>query len=105
MEKLAGPDHKAGGAAPWTAEQLWFMCKGCHGMDGKGNTTVGAREKIPEFTSPDWQSRISDNAIRNIITHGSQRNPKMKAYGESGDKFSPAEIESLIPYIRNIREK
>jgi len=37
-----------------------------------------------------------------VIANGSEKNPKMKAYKEI---FSPTEIASLIPYIRNLKDK
>jgi cytochrome c553 len=89
-------------AADWPAEDLWYKCKGCHGMDGKANTKVGVKENIPDLASPKWQAEMTDEAILQVIANGSTKNPKMKAYKEI---FSPAEIASLIPYIRNLREK
>jgi cytochrome c553 len=89
-------------AADWPAEDLWYKCKGCHGMDGKANTKVGVKEKIPDLASPKWQNETSDEAIRKVIANGSEKNPKMKAYK---DIFSSTEIASLIPYIRTLREK
>jgi|GEM_PF-516294 len=91
-----------GVAGSWPPEDIWLKCRGCHGMDGKGNTTVGAKEKVPDFTSPDWQARITDDAIMNIITNGSQRNPKMKAWKV---ELTPKEIAGLVPYIRAFKEK
>ena len=89
-------------AADWPAEDLWYKCKGCHGMDGKANTKVGVKEKIPDLSSPKWQIENSDETIKKLIANGSEKNPKMKAYKEI---FSPIEIASLIPYIRNLKDK
>jgi mono/diheme cytochrome c family protein len=87
-------------AADWPAEDLWYKCKGCHGMDGKANTKIGVKEKIPDLTSPTWQAQMSDEQIRIVISDGSDQNSKMKAYKEI---FSQAEIDSLIPYIRGMK--
>ena len=92
----------AAGAADWPAEDLWYKCKGCHGMDGKANTKVGVKEKIPDLSSVKWQAETTDEVILKVITHGSEKNQKMKAYKEI---FTATEIASLIPYIRNLREK
>ena len=90
------------GAADWPAEDLWYKCKGCHGMDGKANTKVGVKEKIPDLTTLNWQAKMTDEAILKVISDGSPKNAKMKAYKEI---FTPTEIASLIPYIRNLPEK
>ncbi len=37
-----------------------------------------------------------------LVGNGSEKNPKMKAYKEI---FTPTEIASLVPYIRNLKEK
>ena len=110
-------------AADSPAEDLWLKCRGCHGMDGKANTKVGMKEKIPDLTSAEWQTKMTDEAIRKVIADGPEKNPKMKvavrirpsgnAYKEifrpSGhaykEIFTSNEIASLIPYIRNFRDK
>ena len=89
-------------AADWPAEDLWYKCKGCHGMDGKANTKVGVKEKIPDLSSTKWQTEITDETIKKVITNGSEKNPKMKAYKEI---FTATEIASLIPYIRSLKQQ
>ncbi len=88
--------------ADWPPEDLWYKCKGCHGLDGKANTKVGAQEKMPNMSSEKWQAEFTDTAIKEIITNGSRKNQKMKAYK---DKFTQSEIDSLIPYIRQLKGK
>ena len=89
-------------AADWPAEDLWYKCKACHGIDGKGKTKIGVKEKIPDLTSPTWQAQKSDEQITKVINDGSEKNPKMKAFK---DFFSQAEIDSLVPYIRSMKAK
>jgi mono/diheme cytochrome c family protein len=89
--------------ADWPAEDLWFKCKSCHGPDGKANTRIGVKEKIPDFTSEKWQAERSDTYLREIITNGAKKDgSKMKGFKE---KFTPSEIESLIPYVRAMKGK
>jgi cytochrome c553 len=87
-------------AADWPAEDLWYKCKACHGIDGKGKTKFGKKEKIPDLTSPTWQSQTSDEQIRKVINDGSEKNPKMKPFKEY---YSQTEIDSLVPYIRSLK--
>src|SRR5260370_15432236 len=89
-------------AADWPADDLWYKCKGCHGMDGKANTKVGVKEKIPDLSSPKWQIENSDETIKKLIANRSEKNPKMTSYKET---FSPTEIASHIPYIANAKRK
>lgn len=83
------------------AETIWkARCKGCHGMDGKANTKTGKKENVPDMTTPDWQSRHSDEQIRLAIAEGSKEKPKMKPFK---NKLTPAEIDSLVKYIRTLK--
>ena len=81
------------------APDIWAAkCKVCHGEDGRARTKVGAKEKIPDFTSPKWQSRHSDNFIKKTILNGSEDNPKMKPFK---NKLTEQEIDSLVLHIRS----
>lgn len=80
----------------WPAGELWFKCRGCHGMDGKGNTVAGVQQKIPDLSSPAWQSKTSDEQIRKLIVEGTAQH---KSYGRM---FTPEEIDRLIPFIRKM---
>lgn len=93
----------AGLASADTAEEIWkAKCKACHGEDGKAQTKVGKKEKMPDMTNPRWQSKHDDALIKNTILNGSDENEKMKAFK---DKLSEAEIDSLVKYIRSLKAK
>jgi mono/diheme cytochrome c family protein len=82
----------------WTAR-----CKGCHGPDGKAHTKIGEKVKIEDMTSPKWQAETSDAEIKKIISDGSpKKGSKMKPFKE---KLTPGELDSLIPYIRQLKGK
>lgn len=87
-----------------SAEDVYrAKCKGCHGDDGKAKTKIGAKEKIADMTDPGWQSKWSDEDIKKIITEGSpKKGSKMKPFKE---KLTPGEIDSLVPYIRQMKGK
>jgi mono/diheme cytochrome c family protein len=83
------------------AADLWkAKCKGCHGEDGKAKTKMGQKEKIDDFTNADWQKRHSDADIKRVIRDGSEKNQKMKAFGE---KLTDQEIDALVKYIRTLK--
>ena len=77
-------------------------CKSCHGVDGKAKTKMGQKESIDDFSQPAWQKAESDAKIRQVITEGSSRNSKMKAYK---DKLTPEQIDALVGYIRTMKAK
>jgi cytochrome c553 len=92
MFGLSGEALAADAAANWKAK-----CKSCHGDDGKAKTKVGEKEEIPDFTSPAWQKAKTDEAIKKVITDGSQRNKKMKPFK---DKLSAEEIAAMVKHVR-----
>jgi cytochrome c6 len=84
-------------------QDIWkARCKGCHGEDGKAKTKVGEKEKIPDFTTAEWQGHHTDAQILKNIADGSEENPKMKAFK---DKLTAGEIDSLVKYIRGMSAK
>jgi mono/diheme cytochrome c family protein len=76
-------------------------CQGCHGADGAGHTKLGEKTKLPDFSSAEWQKKTPDNEIVEMITEGSKKNSKMKAYKT---KLSKEEIDAVAHYIRGLGE-
>lgn len=70
-------------------------CALCHGADGKGNTPVGKKMGIPDFTSPDVQKRPDSDLIQ-IVSKGKNKMPSYDG------KLKPEEIKSLVAYIRQL---
>ena len=85
-----------------TAEDVYrARCKGCHGDDGKAQTKIGLKEKIPDMTQAEWQKSKTDAEIKEVISSGSKDNKKMKAFKS---KLTPGELDSLIPYVRAMKK-
>ena len=86
------------GAADVPPAALTFSqrCSQCHGKDGRGQTGFGREMKVPDFTSEARQKSISDEQILHTITYGK----KGKSMAAFGTKLKPAEIASLVPYLR-----
>lgn len=81
-------------------QDLWqAKCAGCHGQTGHADTKLGKKENIPDFTIAQFQKHSSDEQLREVITEGSKKNPKMKAYK---DRLTPAQIDELVKYIRTL---
>lgn len=72
-------------------------CAGCHGADGKGETTMGKAMKLRDMASADVQKQ-SDADLTTIITTGKN---KMPAYGKS---LSGDQIKGLVGYIRSLKK-
>src|SRR5207302_5108191 len=68
-------------------------CKSCHGDDGKAQTKTGLKEKVPDMSTAEWQTKWSDADIKKVIAEGSEKNKKMKPFK---DKLSDKEIDALV---------
>jgi len=80
---------------------LWkSKCKNCHGDSGKADTKEGKKLEIEDMTIEKWQTKWTDDKIKDMINNGSKDKPKMKAFK---DKLKPDQIESLVKYIRTLK--
>ncbi len=83
---------------------LWAKrCKSCHGVDGKADTKMGHKHKVPDMTSAKFKAdpKHTDAWMKDAIANG-VKNTKMKAYKS---RLSPAEIASLVAYVRTLQAK
>ena len=71
-------------------------CAACHGMDGKGNTMLGA----PNLTDDIWLHGWGEQAIVDMITNG-----KMNQMPAQEGKLTPAQVNVLTAYVWNLSHK
>ena len=84
------------GAAFADAGALWAQhCASCHGKDGSGNTTMGKKLGVKDYTK---SQSFSDAEAANVITNGKG---KMKAYK---GKLSDADVKALVAYVRTLKK-
>ena len=79
------------------------VCSRCHGLDGKGEPDVESSGgvKRPDFTSPAWQAKVTDEHIARVVTEGGLAvglSPEMPPWGSF---FSEEEKPFLIKKIRS----
>jgi cytochrome c6 len=79
-------------------------CTKCHGEDGKGQTTMGKKLKVADYTDPKVQAKFTDEEMIKITREGKKEGSKtlMKGYT---DVLSDAEIKELVAYIRKMAKK
>ena len=51
-------------------------CQQCHGPRGAGDGPQGPMVKAPDLTRPDWQAKVTDEDIADIIRRGKNKMPK-----------------------------
>ena len=86
-----GAAFGADGAALWAQH-----CASCHGKDGSGNTTMGKKLGVKDYTKE--QGGFSDAEAANVIKNGKG---KMKSYK---DKLSDADVKALVAYVRSLKK-
>ncbi len=86
------------------AKALWEKnCAKCHGADGKGQTTMGKKLGVKDYTSPAVQDKLKDEDMFKAIKDGVKEGGKTKMKG-FGDTLSDAEINSLVKYMREFKK-
>lgn len=86
----------AGAAFGADASALWSQnCASCHGKDGSGNTAMGKKLGVKDYTK---EQGFSDAEAANVISNGKG---KMKAYK---GKLSDADVKALVAYVRSLKK-
>jgi cytochrome c5 len=81
-------------------------CAMCHGKDGKGQTMIGKKLDIRDFTDAKFQASFTDADATKTIKEGKKdKDGKllMKPFG-NGNKLSDDEIKALVVYVRNFKK-
>ncbi len=79
-------------------------CVKCHGEDGKGQTKMGQKVGVKDFTDAKVQADLKDETMAKSIKEGlkdSDGKVKMKAYGET---VTDEEIKGLVKMVRAFKK-
>ncbi len=88
------------------AKENWAkICTKCHGADGKGDTKMGQKLGVKDYTSAKVQGEMKDEEMTKAIKEGVKEKDsdkvKMKAFGET---LSADEIKALVAYVRAFKK-
>ncbi len=103
LPSLAFVAGAAVSAAAPVAENWENHCAKCHGADGKGQTKVGKKLNLQDYTDAKVQAEMKDADMIKATADGvfdKGGKEKMKAYK---DELSADEIEALVAYIRKFK--
>jgi cytochrome c6 len=93
-----------GGQAPAQdidVQGLWDRhCKKCHGSDGKGQTRVGKKLKLGDYTDPAFQATFTDEEAIRITLEGVKDEAGKETMQPYKDDLNEAEVKALVDYIR-----
>jgi cytochrome c6 len=85
------------------AENWMEHCARCHGADGTGNTKIGKKLKLADYSSPGVQARMTDDEIYEAIAEGvydQNKKERMKPYK---DTLSEGEMKELVRHVREFK--
>ena len=78
------------------------FCAGCHGKDGKGQTKLGQKFEVRDYTDPEVQKKLKDEVMFTSVKEGLKKGDKtlMKPF----DKLSDDEIKGLVKHMREFKK-
>lgn len=83
------------------------LCAKCHGADGKGQTKIGAKLGVKDFTDAKVQAAITDADATKAIKEGRKNadgNTLMKPFVTGADApLTDDEVKALVAYVRGLK--
>jgi cytochrome c553 len=77
-------------------------CAKCHGADGKGDTKMGKKLEIKDFTDAKYQDSLKDADMIKAIKEGVKDGEKIRMKAAEG--LSDEEIKALVAYVRAFKK-
>ena len=85
------------------AKDNWtHLCAMCHGADGKGQTKMGQRLGVKDFTDAKVQADLKDDAMTKAIKEG-LKNDDGKTLMKPFDSLTDDEVKALVAYVRSLK--
>jgi cytochrome c553 len=78
-------------------------CAKCHGADGKGDTKMGKKLGIKDYTDAKVQAELKDDAATKAIKEG-LKDKEDKVLMKPADGLSDEDIKGLIAYVRAFKK-
>jgi mono/diheme cytochrome c family protein len=78
-------------------------CAMCHGEDGKGQTKMGQKLGIKDFTDAKVQAELTDDAAAKDIKEG-VKNADGKTVMKPFGSLSDDDVKGLVAYIRTFKK-
>ena len=86
------------------AKENWEkQCQKCHGVDGKGETAMGKKLKVKDYTDAKVQDSFKDEEAIKLTKEGKKEGDKNLMPGFA-EKLSDQEIKDLVAYVRKFKK-
>lgn len=80
-------------------------CAGCHGKDGKAQTTMGKKLSVKDLTDAKVQAAAKDENWEKGITEGVKNDAGKVVMQPNKGKISPDDIKALVKVCRDFKGK
>jgi cytochrome c553 len=77
-------------------------CSKCHGPDGKGDTKMGKKVEVKDFTDAKCQASMKDEDMLKAIKEGVKDGDKVRMKAVEG--LSDDEMKALVAYVRAFKK-
>lgn len=78
-------------------------CAKCHGQEGKGDTKMGAKLGIKDYTDAKVQAELKDDAAVKAVKEG-LKDKEGKTLMKPAENVSDEDIKSLVAYMRKFKK-
>lgn len=86
------------------AKENWDKsCAKCHGQDGKGQTKIGQKLDIKDFTDAKVQGELKDDEAFKAIKDGI-RDKEGRLRMKAAEGLSDDEIKALVQYVHDFKK-
>ncbi|MCX8091821.1 MAG: cytochrome c [Verrucomicrobiae bacterium] len=109
MKKLLAAAMALGFAAALSAsaadaKENWEKhCAKCHGADGKGQTKMGQKLGVKDYTDPKVQEGFTDEQAFKAIKEG-LKDKEGKTLMKAAEGLSDDEIKALVKFVREFKK-
>ena len=79
------------------------VCAKCHGADGKGQTKMGQKLGVKDYTDAKVQAETKDDAAFKAIKEGI-KDKEGKTLMKPAEGLSEDEIKALVAYMRTFKK-
>lgn len=77
-------------------------CAKCHGADGKGDTKMGKKLEIKDFTDAKYQASMKDEEMMKAMKEGVKDGEKVRMKAAEG--LSDDDMKALVKFVRDFKK-
>ena len=94
--------HPSASAEEDHAKLFKIRCSNCHGVDGRGQTTLGKQLEVKDWKAGKTLKALSDDQIRKLVAEGTKA-PDGKERMPAFKTLTSDQITSLIMHVRSFQ--